>query len=266
MDHYLKKIKSGIGVQFFSDKAGLGDLSTTQVSLLYAYEARLNKRTMGRGGIQLGHVQRKVDFGAFTFGDQLENGSERSSEGFADARVNYFDVGMGFLVYTQSTWLGFSSTHLNKPNQSLLNNTSPLPTELKLHGGYKMVFAELESANRRLSINHSVTFAFNYKKQNKFNQLDLGIYYNKDLFSLGLWYRGLPFFKPEYNYANSDAVILLFGLNYGKYKVGYSYDITVSKLLSVNTRGSHELSMSYQFCNIKKSRRKKNILISCPKF
>src|SRR5688572_6955744 len=67
-DHYVKSIKSGIGLQFFSDMAGLGGLRTTQVSLLYAYETRLNKKLMGRGGISIGNIQRRVDYSAFTFG------------------------------------------------------------------------------------------------------------------------------------------------------------------------------------------------------
>jgi type IX secretion system PorP/SprF family membrane protein len=265
-DHYLKAAHSGIGLQLFSDHAGLGGLNTFQASILYAYEARLNKTTMGRGGLSLGTIQRKVDFSSFTFGDQIARNSTQTLEGFAGNGINYFDVGFGFLVYTSSMWGGFSATHINKPNQSLMNGISPLPTEFKLHGGYKFIIEEMETADKKIPDHHSVTFAFNYKKQNRFNQLDLGVYYTKNLFVIGCWYRGIPFYKPEKSYANNDAVVFLFGINVGKYKMGYSYDMTVSKLTNVSSRGSHEVSMSYQFCNFKKVKRRKNILISCPKF
>src|SRR5205809_7578306 len=47
IDHTLRSYNSGIGLQFFSDKAGLGSLRTNQISLLYAYEAKLNKKIIG---------------------------------------------------------------------------------------------------------------------------------------------------------------------------------------------------------------------------
>jgi type IX secretion system PorP/SprF family membrane protein len=266
-DHYVRTMKSGFGLQLFGDRAGLGGLSTTQVSFLYAYEARINKKMMGRGGLSLGTIQRKVDFSSFTFGDQIARQSSTSVEGFSGNGINYFDAGFGLLIYTATAWAGFSAAHINKPNQSLLNGISPLPPEFKIHGGYKYLLDEPEAAsNKKIPNQHSITFAFNYKKQNKFNQADLGIYYNKNLFVIGCWYRGLPIYKPNNTYANNDAVIFLFGINIEKYKLGYSYDMTLSKLSNLTTKGSHEVSMSYQFCNFKRTKKRKNILISCPKF
>jgi type IX secretion system PorP/SprF family membrane protein len=265
-DHYLKSAKSGIGFQVFGDNAGLGGLATLQVSFLYAYETRLSKKLMGRGGISLGSIQRRVNFDAFTFADQIARGSGQTVESLSGGKASYFDTGVGILVYSATSWAGFSASHLNKPNQSLMNGISPLPPELKLHGGYKFIIEEVENAGKRIPEHHSVTFAFNYKKQNKFNQADIGVYYTKNLFVVGCWYRGIPVYKPVNGYQNNDAVIFLFGLNMDKYRVGYSYDMTISRLTNINTKGSHEISMSYQFCKFKKVKRRKNILISCPKF
>jgi hypothetical protein len=96
--------------------------------------------------------------------------------------------------------------------------------------------------------------------------LDLGIYYNLNWFILGAWYRGIPFLKPDGQDINTDAVIFLIGINMNRYKIGYSYDATISKLTNANSRGSHEISMAYQLCNQKKVKKKKNVLIACPKF
>jgi type IX secretion system PorP/SprF family membrane protein len=266
LDHYMKNIKSGIGLQLLRDQAGLGSLTTTQINLLYAYEARINKKLMTRAGFSVGSIQRKMDLSAFTFEDQLEEGTPTSLESFSDASVTYVDIGTGLLMYTRFSWLGISLSHINKPNQSFMNGVSPLPTELKFHGGYKFVIEDLESSAKRLPETNFITLAWNYKKQNKFNQMDIGIYYNKNIFVVGCWYRGLPFFKPEVTYANNDAIILLAGINIDRYKMGYSYDITISKLTHFSTRGTHELSMSYMFCKFKRSKKKKNMLISCPKF
>jgi type IX secretion system PorP/SprF family membrane protein len=267
IDHSLRKIRSGIGLQFFNDKAGLGSLSTTQVSLLYAYEAKLNKKIMGRGGFSIGSVQRKVDYTKLMLGDQVSRGNAPTSlEGFTDNRVSYFDIGAGVLVYSRYAWAGLAASHLNKPDQSLMNGSSPLPTEVRLHAGYKFILEEAEVQDKKLPHNNAVTFSFNYKKQQKFNQIDAGLYYSKSVLVLGIWYRGIPLFKPEKSYSNNDAVIVIMGFTMDKYRIGYSYDFTVSKLNNANTKGSHEISMSYQFCNLKKSKKKKNQLISCPKF
>jgi type IX secretion system PorP/SprF family membrane protein len=266
-DHYFRKIKSGLGIQFFKDVAGPGALTTTQFNLLYAYEARLNKKLMARGGISLGSVQRNVSFGSLVFADQIEAGDiGATAENLATAGASYFDVGAGGLVYSKNFWVGIASSHMNKPNQTLLNNVSALPAEIRLHGGYKFPIGENETSKG--SDNHHVTIAANYKKQAKFNQVDIGVYYNKNYFVAGCWYRGIPLKKNDPNYENNDAVIFLLGVAIQRFKVGYSYDLTVSSLTNATSKGANELSMTYQFCQGKArgGKRKRNLLISFPKF
>jgi type IX secretion system PorP/SprF family membrane protein len=264
VDHYMRAYKSGIGIQLFNDVAGVGSLRTTQISVLYAYEARINKKVMARGGLSFGSVQRRVDYSAFTFGDQIARNSPTTLDVSGDGRTTYFDVGAGGLIYTNNEWIGLAVNHLNTPDQTLLNNISPLPREYKLHGGYRLTIAEHES--KLIPYINAVTFAFNYKHQSKFNQLDLGIYYNYNWFVIGAWYRGIPVTKPNKQDPNTDAAIFLIGFNLGRYKMGYSYDYTVSKLTNATSNGSHEISMAYQLCNLKKVKRRKNVLIACPKF
>lgn len=266
VDHYLRAYKSGLGVQLFSDVSGIGGLRTTQFSVLYSYEARINKKVMSRGGLSFGSVQRRVDFNAFTFGDQIARKSSTTVDAIGDGRTTYFDIGVGGLVYTASQWLGLAVSHLNRPDQALLNGVSPLPREFKLHGGYKLTIEEHESSSKLIPYVNAVTFAFNFKNQSKFNQLDLGVYYNINVLVMGIWYRGIPITKPNGQDINTDAMIFLLGFNVGRYKLGYSYDLTVSKLTNVNSRGSHEISMAYQLCKLKKIKKKKNVLIACPKF
>jgi len=90
-----------------------------------------------------------------------------------------------------------------------------------------------------------------FQQQQKFSQLNLGLYYVKGSFVAGIWYR------------NADAIIALVGIQNANFKFGYSYDVTISKL-SGNTAGSHEVSLQIQFeC---KPKRKKYRTISCPSF
>ena len=63
---------------------------------------------------------------------------------------------------------------------------------------------------------------------------------------------------------NQDALVWLLGFKHDFFSLGYSYDLTISKL-GPGTAGSHELSMSYEFDNPKR-RKKKVSPIPCPKF
>jgi hypothetical protein len=91
-----------------------------------------------------------------------------------------------------------------------------------------------------------------YQYQNGFQELNIGTYVKYGNFNVGAWYR------------NRDAFILTFGINTGKFKLGYSYDVTVSKLGNGISGGSHEVSMGYNL----KCRRKPRAFrtISCPSF
>lgn len=266
LDHALSRYKGGIGLQVFKDQTGLGGLTTTQINALYAYEIRINKQWMGRAGISMGGAQRSVDLGRYTFGDQIaRNDPNTSVEAAKGNSIRYFDAGVGALLFSRTSWWGFSAAHINEPNQSLTGDVSALPAELRLHGGYKYTFSEsIISGEYRQR--HSVTLAFNYKKQAKFNQIDVGLYYNKDILVLGCWYRGIPVFRPIKDYRNNDALVFLFGVSVKKFNFGYSYDLTLSKLTNSSSHGTHELSLSYQFCKTKKKQKRRLVLVSCPKF
>jgi hypothetical protein len=56
---------------------------------------------------------------------------------------------------------------------------------------------------------------------------------------------------------------LIFGFKTKKVTVGYSFDITISQLAGY-TKGAHEVTLSYLFCQKKK--KKKKLVIPCPKF
>lgn len=267
VDHALPRYKGGIGLQLFNDKTAFGGLTSTQISGLYAYETRINKRMMGRAGVSAGMVQRRLDPTQFLFGDQIARNDPSATVEASNFNrsIRYFDLSLGMVLFTRTSWLGVSAAHVNEPNQSVTGGVIELPAEIKVHGGYKFTFSE-KIVSGSVREKHSVTGAVNYKKQAKFNQIDVGVYYNKDILVLGVWYRGIPVFRPIADYRNNDALVFLFGVSAGKYNVGYSYDFTLSKLTNASSRGTHELSMSYQFCKLKKSQKRRLITVHCPKF
>ena len=93
----------------------------------------------------------------------------------------------------------------------------------------------------------------NFQKQGKFYQTDIGLYYYKDPLIFGLWYRGIPFATSQ----AGDAVIGLVGIKTNNLHIGYSYDFTISNLIT-SSGGAHEISLftsSTSFTRIRRETR-----------
>jgi type IX secretion system PorP/SprF family membrane protein len=265
LEHYASHLNSGFGLMFTNDVAGSGKLRSTTYSGLYAYELPLTRKFIFRAGMQATWTVHTIDFYKLVFGDQLARGGALTTiETPGELKTNYFDVSSGGLFYSEKYWVGFSASHLNTPNMTLMNTTSPLPVKYSLHGGARLPLKALtyEDVQKRY-----ITPVFLYKAQDKFDQVDVGAYVTQEPFVVGLWYRGIPGFKAYKNgYQNNDAVAIILGFTKGSFRAGYSYDLTISRLVG-NSSGSHELSMSYQFCKQKQKRKNyKAFLVPCPKF
>lgn len=261
-DTYISNVNSGLGFMVMNDRAGSGNLQSLSVSGLYSYEVTLTKYWFARAGLQMSYVARSVNMSNLLFGDQIARGGNVATVEAAPEIRSYFDISTGGLVYSQKYWVGFAAHHITSPDQALTaNGESRLPTEYSVHMGGKFPLDNMAPFKSTVYI----TPAFHYKAQNQFDQVDLGFYYTNKPLVTGLWYRGIPAFKAyKTGYANNDAIAALVGLMIDRVRVGYSYDVTVSRLIN-RTGGSHEISLSYEFCKLKK-KKKKPILISCPKF
>lgn len=266
-DQYISGIKSGIGVLFTHDRAGTGALTRTNIAVQYAYEFQLNRKVSVRPAVQIGIGQRSLNFNRLTFGDQLlRNNAPGSIDPdivqFADQNVLYPDFGTGALLYSDKFWFGLSAHHINRPNESLLQKDSRLPVRYSMHGGYRL---RINERYYNKPTQHLVT-AFNYRSQGDFDQLDVGVYYEYDPVTFGIWYRGLPGIKQSTsNYTNHDALALMLGIEIKKFYIGYSYDITISNL-AVNTGGSHEISVMAKFAGKRRKKKTRQRLIPCAKF
>lgn len=261
-DHYLSELNSGVGIQFMTDKAGSGGLTSNSVNFLYSYQIRLSRKVAMMTGIKAGIVNRKYDFNKFVFADQIaRDGAPATIEtGFRD-QINYPNFGTGVVLYHQEKyWAGISLDHINQPNNGFGNGESVLPILYSIQGGYNIEVANPLGGNA----SSLVTFTALYKAQLKWDQLDVGVYYRTDPFLVGLWYRGLPFKNNESAKANVDALLMMVGIKHDRISFAYSYDITISALYG-STAGSHELSLILEY---PKSKRRKSrfFRIPCPKF
>jgi type IX secretion system PorP/SprF family membrane protein len=265
-DYNVSSLNSGIGFYFLKDVAGTSRLMTTQSGLNFAYRFKVNKYSEVRTGMTVAMTQKKLDYTTLIFNDQLVGGGQVpvSQESRGIEPVNYLDMGAGVLYNSTNYWLGMSAKHINEPNNSMAGNTDAMPVALSVHGGYRYII--LARGNNRSHLEEFVSASIHYRKQQKYDQFDIGAYYFKSFLNVGLWYRGLPFkhYKPGYPNRESIAVLLGFEVPDKNFRIGYSYDITVSRLGITNTQGAHEVSMVYEIA--KKKKKNKRVLVSCPKF
>lgn len=251
-DSYAKNVSGGLGFIALHDQQGRGTISTTMIGAVYSYNLKVNRKFSMMFGARASYFQKYLDWSKLTFGDMID-----PRRGFiyqtgdvprGNGRRGFFDASAGIVGYTENFYFGIAGHHLNRPDESMILGTSKLPMRITGHAG-----ANIKIGNRgRYSNSTSIMPNVIYQYQNGFQELSIGTYVKYENFTVGAWYR------------NRDAFILCLGITTPKFKVGYSYDITVSKLGHGVSGGSHEVSLGFNFACKKKPKNFRKI--SCPSF
>lgn len=280
-DHYFPRYKSGVGMLINSDfqNAYKGNVyRTLDIGLQYAYQIDLSEEWTLRPGIQVTVANRRFQPLA-PYGDQMNNQiGQIPGQGTTDPTslsspsFTFPDIGAGALLFSKKLWVGIASHHLNMPAQTFFNSSDRLAIKTSVHAGMKFLLNG-SGGRKRYGINDgetevSLSPVANFKMQGAFSQLDLGAYLRYNILVVGTWYRGIPFKVYPNEVSNNEAMVLLVGAMFRGLNVGYSYDITVSKLAKASTGGAHELSLTYNFLvePVSKKKPPKNRRPVCPKF
>ena len=245
-DQHFDALKGGLGLLVYDDRAGQGTLTTFNASGMYSYLLNVNRKFSLRFGLEASYFEKSIDWSKLTFGDMIDERMGfvyNTREIPGKSKVSYADFSAGVFGYTKRFYFGFAANHLTQPNEGFIG-TSQLP--MKLTGPVGALF-QIGDKRNEVTVSPNVL----YQQQGTFQQLNLGLYATKGSIVGGLWYR------------NQDAFIALIGFQQPHFKVGYSYDITVSKLTNA-TAGSHEISCSLILhCKPKKKHVR---TVNCPSF
>lgn len=168
------------------------------------------------------------------------------------------DFATSALVYNDRIWGGFTLDHLLVPKTSFYGDDARVPVKFNLFGGMQII----KKTRLRTKLREVLSVALNFQRQAKFHQTDLGLYYYRDPLIFGLWYRGIPLVTSQ----AGDAIIGLVGVKTEQLHIGYSYDFTISNLISASA-GAHEISLIYEFTTFSVGSQKRKIrAIPCPEF
>ena len=252
-DHYFQSISSGIGLVFITDKAGEAQMSSSLISGIYSYKIKVNKNLCFNTGIQASYMQNSIDWKTFTFGDQIDN-----KQGFVyptnervptSTNIHSLDFSAGFIGYTKSMVSGITLNHLTQPP------TSHYVGEDKLYYKFSIFYIGKYSLNKSIKNETFISPNIIYQRQHQYQQIAGGFCINRNPLTLGLLYRNAI--------ENSDACVVIAGIDTKTFRFLYSYDINLSKFVNL-IGGSHEFSLYLLFENLRKE--KYNSVIICPSF
>jgi len=263
-DHRFKRGNNAIGISAIRDQAGVQGLRYSDVSAYFSHGVRTGTHSGLRFGLRLGYATRDHDKDKLLFWDQVvRGGAAQTIEPFLMDKISYMDAGSGVVYYSKKFWGGFSATHLNRPAYSLMDSGERMPVRYSIHTGFEFKVGKTAEGSEPSTINPVV----HYKWEQGWEQLDIGAYWSKNAFMLGMWYRGIPIkTTDDFDYLDHDAIILMAGIEIDdRFRVGYSYDLTVSRLVS-RTGGSHEIALVYEWPNEEMKKRQLQKIIPCPKF
>ncbi len=262
-DVHKDYLSGGIGFQVMADKAA-GIISTYSASAMYSYNLSTGPNFNVKAGFEARYFNKRIDWDKLNFGDQISDrwGFVYNTKEVTPGKLSKSgpDFSVGILGYNKSFFIGAAVHHLTEPNEGFLTNStnSHLPRKFTLHAGavfdVNIEYYRGKRMRRRVE-DPTISPNFIFQWQRNLKQFNYGFYYNKYPLILGIWYR--------HSFANIDAVIALLGLQVNMLKIGYSYDLTVSKL-GAGTGGSHEISVGWKLpCKPEKKRIK---VIHCPTF
>jgi type IX secretion system PorP/SprF family membrane protein len=246
-DQHIDAINGGFGLIAFHDNGGNGTIKTNYIGAIYSYTQNLTHIWSFRAALQASFFQKHLDWTKLTFGDMID-----PVQGFVFPTgetqpvlvKSNVDFSTGFLLYSRKLYFGIAGHHVNRPVEGFLTDAR-LPVKITAHAGAKI---PIKRNLKEGSISPNIMF----KYQGNFHQLLFGFYASKGPIVGGVWYR------------KDDAFIATLGLQYEMVNIGYSYDITYSKLGLAPAGGSHEISFGYIFpCRPPKQKFR---YISCPSF
>ncbi len=257
-DMYMPNFSSGIGLLATYDVAGSGKLSTTNLGLVYAYDFKINDEWHIRPGVNFKFTYLGLDINSLIWASQITTGGTLpSTEPPPFDNVADVDFTASGLIYSDKIWAGFSVDHLLRPRTSFWGNSTSVPIKVDFFGGFQII----SRGRLRQKLTEVMSVAANIMFQDDFFQSDVGVYYFKYPMVFGVWYRGIPFVTTQ----AGDAVIGMVGLKYDQLNIGFSYDYTISNLISA-TGGAYEISLVYEFNSVTVGRGRRLHAIPCPEF
>lgn len=230
----------GVAVNYQYDNAG-NTIESHSLSAIYAPVFRLfNQQVAVSPSVELGWRYKSLNVENLTFGTMIDPryGFVYDSDPILPAEFerHFFDMSTGLILTWKGLVTGFAAHHITQPDAGFYGK-SKLPVKLSGHASYQFDITD------KVKISPAII----YTNQQDFHSLLPSISAQVYGARIGV--------ATRTSFTNPDAVIFMLGYQGNGFKVGYTYDFTVSSLTN-NTGGSHEASIAYTFKCAKTDARK----------
>jgi len=244
-DMHIDAIKAGVGALFTGDQIANGLYGTYKASLIYSQQIKINRHMAIKIGVEGSYIHSEIKWNELLWSDMINpltgfynnvNVPNPTSEPNPQATsTNTGDMSAGAVFFTEKLYVGFAVNNMLMHHDNFTaDNSVTTPLNFVVHFG----------AN--LPIKHSKEQWYNIWVSPNVLLVNQGHAYQAEatfLSGISFVYFGLGYRNVIYN---SDAVIGYIGVKKGKFRVGYSYDYTISKLAN-KTGGTHELSFTFNW-------------------
>ncbi|RMF02503.1 MAG: type IX secretion system membrane protein PorP/SprF [Bacteroidetes bacterium] len=260
---YKKRYRDAIGVGFlfYNDKINAINFTTNQLMIAAAYHKALNPESNQflSLGVQLGMMQRNINYDQLTFDDQFNgtNGFDQpTDELFVENNFATSDVQIG-LHYTYSPqgglgiYAGAAMHHVFEPEMSWYYRaqdpsmrderlSSTLYRKYSAHIGLRIPIGEAtQFLPRTLVYTQGPHLSFNAGANLRFLLNDI----TGTALHLGGWARPV---RNADNTTELDAVVTMIGIEHQNFLLGFSYDISPGQFtLNTRSRNAFEISVAY---------------------
>jgi type IX secretion system PorP/SprF family membrane protein len=263
-DHKVQQRKNTKGIfvnggLLSYDRSGDANLSTTHIASNMAYIKRIGELNLLSIGLQAGLRHRGVDYGDLYFDKQFDGEvfNPKRSTGEQLDRNGFFSIDFGiglnyrFQLKDKRTRLDFGAAifHPHEPLADFMAASLRLPSRKTYY-----VLTNVKAGKKM-----DVVFNIAGMGQGPYNEFYIShlykIYLQQTKYKTQALQIGVQFRMAE----RRDAIIPTVEFLTNRYRVGFSYDITLSPFVAANQgRGGPELSLQYLITNVKKIKSSKS--------
>lgn len=254
-DQLLKNSKTGLGFQMLRDQELNHVINKNSASLFYSHHIQLGIESFMTLGMQGGLTLKQFNINHLVFPSDIDQLSGETTEyitaGYSDEKKLYPDFAVGAVGQHDEYFWGAAVHHLTRPDESISrgDQKGKIPVKVTLHAGGMMFRLHHGLLSRIFTLSPNIL----YQQQGSFKQLNFGFYLVEKSFLIGGWYRNNLDVRP-------DALIAMAGFTAGKFRFGYSFDLTLSKL-SNYSYGAHEVSLMFGLGKKRESLHRDRLLI-----
>jgi type IX secretion system PorP/SprF family membrane protein len=240
-EQQIERYNSGIGVSFEGDNAGQGLRRTTAVSALYAYRVAVNRHIDLKFGAEAGIHQIGIDWSKLLFTDQIGGdgtiiGPTPDNLSAPESR-QALDISAGVLITSEKFYIGSAFKHITSPRMNFTvandNLKTGLPIRFVAQAGMMILLNKPTKNKDTKFVSPNVLIS----SQGPYQQINIGGYAGLGTVFGGMWYR--------HTVSNQDALNFLVGMREGVFKIGLSYDATISRLAPVSG-GAFEITLGIE--------------------